>query len=313
VDGDHTHPDEGGVPKTPEEGDAHKSLDRKISKKLFQRTSLTFQAETSAGMTKDQLAEPAGKEPKTTINSASTAKTDKYEVEKEEAEPPAVSKPAILMSDKPTNAMTYMKKVQEEELIKSTMLTRLMVLDTKSSPMINTDPPDLNVTTNTAPPTEVTSEASMETTLTPTAAEKTPAEDKSEEAEEEAADEPMRTFTKPVIEDTPANDTPPPHVATEASHILEPGGPKPALVVQEQNRKTTKNNQAAQVQETFSKVGASLTNDDDAFTERASPCNQTTSVQGLLTPKYPTYLRQLLMLLTDPKLLNPVPMLPKPI
>jgi hypothetical protein len=45
-------------------------------------------------MTEDQLAEPAGKEPKTTVNSAPTAKTDKYEVEKEEAEPPAVSKPA---------------------------------------------------------------------------------------------------------------------------------------------------------------------------------------------------------------------------
>jgi hypothetical protein len=70
VYGDHTHPDEGGVPKTPEEGDADKSLDRKMSKKLSQRTTLTFQAETSAGMTKNQLAEPAGKEPKTTVNSA---------------------------------------------------------------------------------------------------------------------------------------------------------------------------------------------------------------------------------------------------
>jgi hypothetical protein len=65
VDGDHTHPDEGGVPKTPEEGDAQKSLDRKMSKKLSQRTTLTFQAEISAGMTKNQLTEPAGKEPKT--------------------------------------------------------------------------------------------------------------------------------------------------------------------------------------------------------------------------------------------------------
>ena len=139
-----------------------------------------------------------------------------------------------------------------------------MVLDTKSTPMITTEPPDPNVTTDAAPPKEVTSEASMETTFT---AEKNPAEDKSEEDEEEAADGPMETFTKPA-----ADDTPPPYVATEASHILEPGGPKPALVVPEQNRKTTKNNQAAQVQETFPKVGASLTNDDDAFTERASPC-----------------------------------------
>jgi hypothetical protein len=252
-----------------------------MSKKKSQNTTLTFQAETSAGMTKNKLPEPAGEEPKTTVNSAPTAKTDKYEVEKEEAEPPAVSKPARLKSDKPTNAMTYMKNVQEKELIKSTMLTRLMVLDTKSSPMINADPPDLNVTTDAAPPTEVTNEASMETTLTPTTAEKTPAEDKSEEAEEEAADGPMNTFTKPAAEDTPANDTPPPHVATEASHILEPGGYKlvlrdivPTYVVNpERNRKTTKNTQAAQVQGTFSKVGASLTNGDDAFTERAFPFN----------------------------------------
>jgi hypothetical protein len=37
--------------------------------------------------------------------------------------------------------------------------------------------------------------------------------------------------------------------------------------------KTTKNNQAAQVQETYSKVGASLTDDNDAFTERVFPFN----------------------------------------
>jgi hypothetical protein len=30
VDGDHTHPDEGDVPKTPEEGDVQKSLDKKM-------------------------------------------------------------------------------------------------------------------------------------------------------------------------------------------------------------------------------------------------------------------------------------------
>jgi hypothetical protein len=81
-----------------------------------------------------------------------------------------------------------MKKVQEEEFIKSTMLTRLMVLDTKSPTMITAEPPDTNVTTDAALLTEVTSEASMETTLTPTTAEKNPAEDKSEEDEEEAAD-----------------------------------------------------------------------------------------------------------------------------
>jgi hypothetical protein len=120
---------------------------------------------------------------------------------------------------------TKLKKVQEEEFSKSTMLTRLMVLDTKSSP--------------------------------------------------------MATFTKSAVEDTPATDTPPPPAATEASPTLEPGGHKPALkdivttfvVFPEQNRKTTKNNQAAQVQVTYSKVGASLTDDDDAFTERAFTFN----------------------------------------
>jgi hypothetical protein len=51
------------------------------------------------------------------------------------------------------------------------------------------------------------------------------------------------------------------------------------VVISEQNRKSTKkapikvrDNQAAQVPETFSKVGLP-TNDDDAFTGRASPIN----------------------------------------
>ena len=90
----------------------------------------------------------------------------------------------------------------------------------------------------------------------------------------EDVDEPRETVIKPVVEEKPATDTPPLPVATEASQH------RPAfkdvvtahLVIPEQNRKPTKNNQAAQVQETFPKVGASLTNDDDAFTERASPC-----------------------------------------
>ena len=43
------------------------------------------------------------------------------------------------------------------------------------------------------------------------------------------------------------------------------------VVIPEQNRKSTKNNQAAQVQETFSKMGAFLTVDDDTFTGRAFP------------------------------------------
>jgi hypothetical protein len=241
VDGDHTHPDKGGVPKTPEEGDIQKSLDRKMS----QTINLTFQTETSAGMTKNQLVEPAGQKPKTTVNSAPTAKTDKSEVEKKEAEPPEVSKPAKVKSERPT------------------------------------DPPDPNMTTNAAPPTEVTGKASMETTLTPTAAMKNPAEDKPEEAKEKAVDEPMETFTKPIEGDTPATDTLPPTVASEDSPRLEPGGHKPAskdivttyVATQEQNRKIPKNNQAAQVQETYSKVDAPLTDDDDASTERAVTFN----------------------------------------
>jgi hypothetical protein len=198
-------------------------------------------------------------------------------VEKKEAEPQEVSKPAKVKSEKPT------------------------------------EPPDPNVATDAAPPTEVTSEASMETTLTPTAAEKNPAEDKPEEAKEEVVDEPMGTFTKPVVEDKPATDTPPPPVATEASPILEPGGHNPAfkdvvtthVVIPEQNRKTTKNNQAAQVQETYSKVGASL--------KEHSHSTQTPSDQYLMTPRYPTCMRQQLELLTNPKLSNPVPRLPKPV
>ena len=167
-------------------------------------------------------------------------------MEKKEAEPPDVSKPAKIKSEKPTEL------------------------------------PDPDVTTDAAPPTEATSEAPMETTLTPTAVENYPAEDNPEEAKEEAVNEPMETFTEPVVEDTPATDTPPAPVATEANTILEPGEQKPALkdvvtthvVVPEQNRKTTKNNQAAQVQTTYSKVGAPLTDDDDAVTEGASPFNQ---------------------------------------
>jgi hypothetical protein len=60
VDGDHTHPDEGDVPKTPEEGEVQKSLDKTMSKKMSQKTTLTSQTEISAGMTKNQLGEPAG-------------------------------------------------------------------------------------------------------------------------------------------------------------------------------------------------------------------------------------------------------------
>ena len=213
VDGDHTQPDEGEVPKTPEEGDVQHSLDAKMSK----TTTTTFQT---------VLAVPAGKEPKTTVKSPPTAKTAKSKVEKKEAEHPEVSKPAKSRSEKPTDDLTYMKKtiggleedkpnieeltvvttklkkVQGEEFSKSTTQTRLVELETKSSPMIATEAPDNNVTAEAAPPIEVTSEASREpTALTPTAAEENPAEEQSEEAKEEAANEPMEAFTKPVVED----------------------------------------------------------------------------------------------------------------
>jgi hypothetical protein len=86
--------------------------------------------------------------------------------------------------------------------------------------------------------------------------------------------------SSPVI----AAEAPDPTVNTETSPMLEPGGHKPAakdivtthVVIQEQNRKipNNNNNQAAQVQGTHdSKIGASLTDDNNAFTERAFPCN----------------------------------------
>jgi hypothetical protein len=323
VDGDHRHPDEGGVPKTPEEGDVQKSLDKQMSKKMSKRmskkmskkTTQTLQTEISAGKTKNQLEEPAGKEPKTTVNSAPTAKTAKSKVEKKEAESPEVSTYATSKSEKPTDDLTYMKKtiggleedkpnikelevvttklkkVKGEEFSKSTTQTRMMELEPESSPMIGTEAPDNDVTAEAAPPIEVTSEASREpTALTPAAAEENPAEDKSEEAKEDAADDPMETFTKPVVEDTQATDNPTSPAATEASPTLEPGGNKTALedivttlMVIPKNRKSTKkaplkvqNNQIAQVQVTFSKVAGLLTDYDDAFTGRAFPFNPET-------------------------------------
>ena len=289
VDGDHTHPDEGDVPKTPEEGDVQKSQDEKMSKriseKMFMTMTDTFQTGIPAGKTMNQLAVPAGKKPKTTVNSLPTAKIAKSKVEKKKAESPEVAKS---MSEKPNDAQTYMSvdrfieelkvattelktKVKEMEFNESTTQTRLVMLDIKSSPMITAEPPEPNVTTDAAPSTEVTSEASKDlTTLTPTAAEENPAVDKSEEAKEEETDEPI---------ETPATGTPTPPAATEASPTFEPGGNKTAsvdivptlVVIPEQNRKSTKNNQAAQVQETFSKMGAFLTVDDDTFTGRAFP------------------------------------------
>jgi hypothetical protein len=166
VDGDHTHPDEGGVPKTPEEGDAQKSMDRKMSKKLSQSTTLTFQAEISAGKNMNQLT--AGKEPETTVDSPPTA------------------------------------KVTGVEISKYTTQTRLVKHVTKSSTVITAEPTDPDVPTDAAHPTNVTSGASLEpTALTPTAAEDPPAEDKSEEAEEEATDEPVMENTPTIDTPTP--------------------------------------------------------------------------------------------------------------
>jgi hypothetical protein len=229
VDGDHKHPDEGEAPKTPEEGDAQKSLDEKMSEKMSKRmsekmsktTTNTFQTGIPAGKTINQLT--AGKEPETTVDSPPTAKT----------------------------------KVTGVEISKSTTQTRLVKLVTESS-----------------------------TALTPTAAEENPAEDKSEEVEEEATDEPMETFTKPVMEDIPATDTPTPPAATEASQTLE-DIVTTFVVIPEQNRKATKkaplrvqNNQAAQFQVTFSKMATLLGADDDAFTGRAFPINPDPEMSG---------------------------------
>ena len=148
-------------------------------------------------------------------------------MEKKKAKPSEASTPASSQSEGPIDALTYMKKAAGESIKELEVMTTELTAKAKSEkPMV---PPDHNMTTDAAPPTEVTSEAPMETTLTPKAAVKNPAEYKSEEAEEETADGPMDTFTKPAAEDIPANDTPPPHVATEASHILEPGGHKSAL------------------------------------------------------------------------------------
>jgi hypothetical protein len=190
VDGDHTHPNEGDVPKTPEEGDVQKSLDKKMSRR-----------------TRNQLAVPAGRVPKTTVNSPPTAMRTKSKVGKKKAKPPEASKPANSQSEKPNDALTQMKeavgksieelkvvttelktKVERVEFRKSTTQTRLMKLVTESSPVIAAGAPNPTVTTEAAPPTKVTGETSKEPTIpTPTAAERNPAEDKSEVAKEKIA------------------------------------------------------------------------------------------------------------------------------
>jgi hypothetical protein len=91
-------------------------------------------------------------------------------------------------------------------------------------------------------------ETFTETVLEDTPATENPAAEKSEETKEKATNEPMETFTKPVVVDTPATEDPAPHVATEASPALDPGGGNTALedietateVNPKQNRKQTK-------------------------------------------------------------------------
>jgi hypothetical protein len=114
-----------------------------------------------------QLAVPAGKKPKTTVNSIPTAKIAK--------------------------SQTYIsvdRCVEELKVATTELKTKVKGMEfsesTTSSPMITAEPPEPNVTTDAAPSTEVTSEASKDlTTLTPTAAEENPAVDKSEVAKEE--------------------------------------------------------------------------------------------------------------------------------
>ena len=55
-------------------------------------------------------------------------------------------------------------KVKGAEFSKSTTQTKLVKLETESSTVITAEPPDPNVTTDAAPPTEVTSKASKELT-----------------------------------------------------------------------------------------------------------------------------------------------------
>jgi hypothetical protein len=54
VDGDHTQPDKGEIPKTPEE--MSKKTSKKMSEQMSKTTTKTFQTGISAGKTKNQLA-----------------------------------------------------------------------------------------------------------------------------------------------------------------------------------------------------------------------------------------------------------------
>ena len=266
VDNDHTQPDEGDVPKTPEEGDA-----QKMSKKISQKPTKTVQTE-------NQLAEPAGKESKIPVEPPPPAKSAKSEVEnvmkptvnsskltksplsKNEAKSPAVSTTVKSKSEKPNDALTYLRKtavietreaentelnakVKEVEFSQSTTRARLTEPETKSPAVITAEAKDPPVAAEAAPPPQVASEASKElTATTPTVAEEKPAKEKSEEAKEEAVDEPMKTE---------AGQTLKPRGRIAASKDIEPR----VVVVPKKNMKESKeapvkvkDNPTAQVQ-----------------------------------------------------------------
>jgi hypothetical protein len=162
------------------------------------------------------------------------------------------------------------------------MQARLTELETESTSVSADEAQDPAVAAEAAPPTEVTSEASKEpTSPTQTVAEEKPDDEESEEAEEDTADEAKdvttaltelsnaaaTTKSKPVVEDTPANETPAPPVdepeKTDARPTLEPRGRKAAtkdiepkvVVVPRTNEKESKealvkvkDNPTAQVQ-----------------------------------------------------------------
>ena len=189
VDGDHTHPDEGDVPKTPVEGDVQKSLDEKTSKKMSKRMSKkmskkparTFQTETPAGKTESPLSKKEDNPPEG-AKSKSGSKDDK-----------------TVIGELKVETTELKAKVKEAEFSQSTMQTRLTELETKSTSVVTDEAQEPTVAAETAPPMEVTSAASKEPAApTPTVTEEKPAEDKSEVTQEEAADEPMGTAAKDV-------------------------------------------------------------------------------------------------------------------
>ena len=79
-------------------------MSQKMSRRMSKKTTKTFQTKISAGRTKNQLAAPAGKEPKTDVNS--TPKRTKSKAEKKKAKPPEASKLANSQPERPNDVPT---------------------------------------------------------------------------------------------------------------------------------------------------------------------------------------------------------------